>query len=73
MRRAPTIPRCSSVCARRAKDGSRKFSPVMLRRLRKLGISKTDPNELTPEERSRFARLDIDPDDHHVAARARHQ
>ncbi len=44
------------------KDGSRKFSPVMLRRLRKLGISKTDPNELTPEERSRFARLDIDPD-----------
>jgi formyltetrahydrofolate synthetase len=45
-----------------AKDGSRRFSPVMLRRLRKLGISKTDPNELTPEERSRFARLDIDPD-----------
>ncbi len=45
-----------------AKDGTRKFSPVMLRRLRKLGISKTDPNELTPEERSRFARLDIDPD-----------
>src|ERR1700722_13901195 len=44
------------------KDGSRKFSPVMLRRLHKLGISKTDPNELTPEERSRFARLDIDPD-----------
>src|ERR1700734_2643809 len=45
-----------------AKDGSRKFSPVMLRRLKKLGISKTDPNELTPEERSRFARLDIDPE-----------
>ncbi|HTC36554.1 MAG TPA: formate--tetrahydrofolate ligase [Bryobacteraceae bacterium] len=45
-----------------AKDGTRKFSPVMLRRLKKLGISKTDPNELTPEERSRFARLDIDPD-----------
>ena len=44
-----------------AKDGTRKFSPVMLRRLRKLGISKTDPNELTPEERSLFARLDIDP------------
>src|SRR5579862_7171755 len=44
------------------KDGSRKFSPVMLRRLRKLGISKTDPNELTLEERSRFARLDIDPE-----------
>src|SRR3984957_3550182 len=45
-----------------SKDGSRKFSPVMLRRLRKLGIAKTDPNELTPEERSRFARLDIDPE-----------
>ena len=44
-----------------AKDGSRRFSPVMFRRLRKLGISKKDPNELTPEERSRWARLDIDP------------
>ncbi len=44
------------------KDGSRKFTRVMLSRLRKLGISKTDPNELTPDERSRFARLDIDPD-----------
>ncbi|PWU07155.1 MAG: formate--tetrahydrofolate ligase [Terriglobia bacterium] len=44
------------------KDGSRRFSSVMLRRLRNLGIAKTDPNELTPEERSRFARLDIDPD-----------
>src|SRR5271170_5016585 len=45
-----------------AKDGSRRFSPVMFRRLRKLGIAKTDPNTLTPEERSRWARLDIDPD-----------
>jgi formyltetrahydrofolate synthetase len=44
-----------------AKDGSRRFTGVMLRRLRKLGIHKTDPNTLTPEERSRFARLDIDP------------
>jgi formyltetrahydrofolate synthetase len=43
------------------KKGERKFSPTMLRRLKKLGIEKTDPNELTPEERSRFARLDIDP------------
>jgi formyltetrahydrofolate synthetase len=34
----------------------------MLRRLKNLGIRKTDPNNLTPEERSRFARLDIDPD-----------
>ena len=45
-----------------AKDGSRSFSPVMLRRLQKLGIDKTDPNELTAEEQARFARLDIDPD-----------
>ncbi|HLH42507.1 MAG TPA: formate--tetrahydrofolate ligase [Bryobacteraceae bacterium] len=44
-----------------AKDGSRRFSAVMLRRLEKLGIAKTNPNDLTPEERSRFARLDIDP------------
>jgi formyltetrahydrofolate synthetase len=43
------------------KKGERKFSPTMLRRLKKLGIDKTDPNDLTPEERSRFARLDIDP------------
>ena len=42
------------------KKGNRKFSPTMLRRLKKLSINKTDPNELTPEERSRFARLDID-------------
>ncbi len=44
------------------KKGQRKFSPSMLRRLKKLGIDKNDPNELTPEARSRFARLDIDPD-----------
>jgi formyltetrahydrofolate synthetase len=42
------------------KKGNRKFSTNMMRRLKKLGIEKTDPNELTPEERSRFARLDID-------------
>jgi formyltetrahydrofolate synthetase len=42
------------------KKGNRRFSPAMLRRLKKLGIEKTDPNELTPEERSCFARLDID-------------
>jgi len=44
------------------KKGNRRFSPSMLRRLKKLGIEKTDPNDLTPEERSRFARLDVDPD-----------
>ncbi len=43
------------------KKGQRKFSPSMLRRLKKLGIDKLDPNDLTPEERSRFSRLDIDP------------
>jgi methylenetetrahydrofolate dehydrogenase (NADP+)/methenyltetrahydrofolate cyclohydrolase/formyltetrahydrofolate synthetase len=44
------------------KQGQRKFSPSMSRRLAKLGIDKNDPNQLTPKERSRFARLDIDPD-----------
>jgi len=43
------------------KKGNRKFSPSMLRRLKKLGINKTDPNELNPQERAHFARLDIDP------------
>ncbi len=44
------------------KKGQRFFSPSMLRRLKKLGIEKTDPTTLTAEERARFARLDIDPD-----------
>ncbi len=44
------------------KKGSRRFSPIMFRRLRKLGIFKTDPNELSAEERSAFVRLDIDPE-----------
>ncbi len=44
------------------KDGNRSFSPSMLKRLQKLGINKTDPNDLTEAEISRFARLDIDPD-----------
>eukprot|EP01117_Protostelium_nocturnum_P004752 TRINITY_DN1725_c0_g1_i1.p1 TRINITY_DN1725_c0_g1~~TRINITY_DN1725_c0_g1_i1.p1 ORF type:complete len:671 (-),score=273.56 TRINITY_DN1725_c0_g1_i1:77-2089(-) len=43
------------------KDGSRTFAPIMFRRLKKLGIEKTNPNDLTPEERSKFARLDLDP------------
>lgn len=43
------------------KNGQRKFSPSMLRRLKKLGIEKTDPNELDAAERRRFARLEIDP------------
>ncbi|KAG6525531.1 formate--tetrahydrofolate ligase [Zingiber officinale] len=44
------------------KEGKRTFADVMLRRLKKLGISKTNPDELTHEEIKRFARLDIDPD-----------
>ncbi|KAF0386120.1 FTHFS-domain-containing protein [Gigaspora margarita] len=45
-----------------AKNGVRVFAPVMLKRLQKLGIDKTDPNDLTPEEISKFVRLDIDPE-----------
>jgi formyltetrahydrofolate synthetase len=44
------------------KEGKRTFAPSMLHRLQKLGIDKTDPNDLTSDERGRFARLDIDPD-----------
>ena len=33
----------------------------MLRRLQKLKIPKIDPDALTEEEKSKFARLDIDP------------
>ena len=44
------------------KHGKRSFGRAMLNRLKKLGIDKTDPDELTDEERSRFVRLDIDPD-----------
>ncbi len=44
------------------KEGRRRFAPSMLKRLRKLGIAKDDPNDLTPEEIHRFVRLDIDPD-----------
>jgi len=42
--------------------GRRCFSPTVLRRLRKLGIDKTDPAELSSEEKRRIFRLDIDPD-----------
>ena len=46
----------------RDKEGNREFAPVMLKRLKKLGIDKTDPDELTEEEASKFVRLDIDPE-----------
>eukprot|EP01064_Diplonema_japonicum_P005963 TRINITY_DN1393_c0_g1_i1.p1 TRINITY_DN1393_c0_g1~~TRINITY_DN1393_c0_g1_i1.p1 ORF type:complete len:633 (+),score=128.30 TRINITY_DN1393_c0_g1_i1:171-2069(+) len=42
-------------------NGKKEFAPPMLRRLAKLGITKTDPNDLTKDEQIRFARLDIDP------------
>lgn len=42
--------------------GVRKFSKIQLRRLTKLGIDKTDPDALTQEEQSKFARLNIDPE-----------
>jgi methylenetetrahydrofolate dehydrogenase (NADP+)/methenyltetrahydrofolate cyclohydrolase/formyltetrahydrofolate synthetase len=44
-----------------AKNGKREFQPIMFRRLKKLGITKTNPDELTDDEIHRFARLDIDP------------
>uniref|UniRef100_A0A4W3HCB8 formate--tetrahydrofolate ligase n=1 Tax=Callorhinchus milii TaxID=7868 RepID=A0A4W3HCB8_CALMI len=40
----------------------RTFSEIQLRRLKKLRISKSDPNSLTDEEINLFVRLDIDPD-----------
>ncbi|XP_047397775.1 C-1-tetrahydrofolate synthase, cytoplasmic [Sciurus carolinensis] len=43
-------------------NGVRKFSDIQIRRLRRLGIEKTDPATLTDEEINRFARLDIDPE-----------
>ncbi|KAJ2896757.1 formate-tetrahydrofolate ligase [Zalerion maritima] len=44
------------------KNGKRQFAPVMLRRLERVGIDKTDPDSLTEDEIRRFARLDIDPE-----------
>ena len=41
-------------------DGSRSFGISMRGRLKNLGIDKTDPNELTEEERRRFVRLNVD-------------
>lgn len=46
----------------KGKDGKRTFAPVMLKRLKKLGIDKTNPDDLTEEEQVKFARLNIDPD-----------
>lgn len=40
--------------------GERKFSAIQVRRLERLGINKRDPDTLTTDEKSRFARLNID-------------
>ncbi len=42
-------------------NGKREFCSIQLKRLQKLNINKTDPNQLNEEEIRRFARLDIDP------------
>ncbi|XP_047244627.1 monofunctional C1-tetrahydrofolate synthase, mitochondrial isoform X1 [Girardinichthys multiradiatus] len=42
-------------------NGIRKFSPIQISRLQRLGISKTDPASLTPQEVNSFVRLDLDP------------
>ncbi|KAI3404463.2 MIS1 [Candida oxycetoniae] len=44
-----------------SKKGARTFTYSMLKRLKKLGINKINPDELTPEEIQKFAILDIDP------------
>jgi methylenetetrahydrofolate dehydrogenase (NADP+) / methenyltetrahydrofolate cyclohydrolase / formyltetrahydrofolate synthetase len=43
------------------KAGKRHFGLELLPRLKKLGINKTDPEDLTTEERRKLCRLDIDP------------
>ncbi|GMM45669.1 trifunctional formate-tetrahydrofolate ligase/methenyltetrahydrofolate cyclohydrolase/methylenetetrahydrofolate dehydrogenase [Pichia kluyveri] len=44
------------------KNGIRKFTISMLKRLEKLGINKTNPDDLTIEEIKKFAKLNINPD-----------
>lgn len=39
------------------KEGNRTFAPVMLKRLKKLGIQETDPNKLTADDKSRCCLL----------------
>ena len=41
-------------------NGERKFSPIQIKRLRKLGISKLDPNSLNETEIEAFSLLKID-------------
>ncbi|KAM8846469.1 monofunctional C1-tetrahydrofolate synthase, mitochondrial [Synchiropus picturatus] len=42
-------------------NGIRKFSPIQIARLNRLGINKEDPTSLTSDEISSFVRLDLDP------------
>ena len=43
------------------KKGRREFGVGMVGRLKKLGITETDPELLSDEQKAKFARLDIDP------------
>lgn len=43
------------------KKGNRSFGKGLQGRLKKLGITKANPNDLTEEERRKLCRLDIDP------------
>lgn len=43
------------------KGGKKEFCPIQVKRLEKCGINKRNPEELTPEEMKKFARLNIDP------------
>lgn len=49
------------LCPPKGKDGVMAFAPIMLKRLKKLGIEKTEPSKLTADEVKRFARLDMNP------------
>ncbi|HOD44782.1 MAG TPA: formate--tetrahydrofolate ligase [Anaerolineaceae bacterium] len=44
------------------KQGKRHFTRGLRARMAKLGIDRAEPEDLTPEERSRLCRLDIDPE-----------
>ncbi|MBE0686655.1 MAG: formate--tetrahydrofolate ligase, partial [Anaerolineaceae bacterium] len=44
------------------KQGKRHFSVGMQHRKRKLGIETDDPDQMTEDQKSKFVRLDIDPD-----------
>ncbi|KAL1253663.1 hypothetical protein QQF64_015892, partial [Cirrhinus molitorella] len=43
-------------------NGVRRFSPIQMARLQRLGINKSDPSDLTQEEVKAFVRLDLDPE-----------